>query len=153
LSGFERTAPQLSGGVKARRFAPAMALDHEILFFDLPPASTITAAGIDDLILNLESLRNEHRGGHPRLASTFLIADRIILIDRSNIAIGPVEVRNGSSPGPPVPRPHRGFLRMTGGPLKCTRKGSGNTMDATRNGLWSGSLSWSPGPCFSASWW
>ena len=46
------------------------------------------------------------------LASAFLIADRIILLDRGNIvAMGPVEeVEKQPAPaGPPVPGSHCGF--------------------------------------------
>jgi len=101
LSGFENYSPsQLSGGMRKRAaFARAMALEPEILFFDEPSAGLdpITAAGIDDLILNLKKAYGltmvvvTHE-----LASAFLIADRIVLIDRGNIvAMGPVEeVRN-----------------------------------------------------------
>jgi phospholipid/cholesterol/gamma-HCH transport system ATP-binding protein len=95
LSGFEHFSPaQLSGGMKKRAaIARALAMDPEILFFDEPSAGLdpIMAAGIDDLILNLKKayaltiIMVTHE-----LASAFLIADRIILIDRGQIlAAGP----------------------------------------------------------------
>jgi phospholipid/cholesterol/gamma-HCH transport system ATP-binding protein len=105
LSGFEDYSPsRLSGGMKKRAaFARAIAMDPEILFFDEPSAGLdpITAAGIDELILNLKRAYSmtmvvvTHE-----LASAFLIADRIILIDRGNIvAMGPSqEVRESEHP-------------------------------------------------------
>jgi phospholipid/cholesterol/gamma-HCH transport system ATP-binding protein len=105
LSGFENFTPsQLSGGMKKRAaFARAMALEPEILFFDEPSAGLdpITAAGIDDLILSLKkAYKHAMVVVTHELASAFLIADRIILIDRGNIvAMGPVdEVRNSQHP-------------------------------------------------------
>ena len=90
LSGFERFSPsQLSGGMRKRAaIARALAMDPEILFFDEPSAGLdpIMAAGIDDLILNLKKayamsiIVVTHE-----LSSAFVIADRIILIDRGNI--------------------------------------------------------------------
>src|ERR1700720_2359080 len=94
LAGFEYHMPsQLSGGMKKRAaVARALAMDPEILFFDEPSAGLdpIIAAGIDQLILELKKAFHmtiivvTHE-----LASAFLIADRMVLIDRGEIvAIG-----------------------------------------------------------------
>jgi phospholipid/cholesterol/gamma-HCH transport system ATP-binding protein len=105
LSGFEHFSPsQLSGGMKKRAaIARALAMDPEILCFDEPSAGLdpIMAAGIDDLILNLKRAYSmsiivvTHE-----LASAFLIADRIILIDRGHIlAMGPSqEIQQSTQP-------------------------------------------------------
>jgi phospholipid/cholesterol/gamma-HCH transport system ATP-binding protein len=90
LSGFEDYMPaQLSGGMKKRAaIARALAMDPEILFFDEPSAGLdpIIAAGIDDLILKLKkAFRITIVVVTHELASAFLIADRMILLDKGYI--------------------------------------------------------------------
>ncbi|HEV2495981.1 MAG TPA: ATP-binding cassette domain-containing protein [Terriglobia bacterium] len=103
LAGFEDYMPsQLSGGMKKRAaVARAMAMDPEILFFDEPSAGLdpIIAAGIDNLILKLkEAFRMTIVVVTHELASAFLIADRMVLIDKGNIvALGTKEELRSST--------------------------------------------------------
>jgi phospholipid/cholesterol/gamma-HCH transport system ATP-binding protein len=103
LAGFEDYMPsQLSGGMKKRAaVARAMAMDPEILFFDEPSAGLdpIIAAGIDNLILKLkEAFQMTIVVVTHELASAFLIADRMVLIDKGNIvAIGTKEELRSSA--------------------------------------------------------
>ena len=95
---------QLSGGMRKRAsLARALALDPEILFFDEPSAGLdpVIAAGLDDLILRLKStfpitiVVVTHE-----LASAFLIADRVCMINEGKIlAVGTVdEIRRNADP-------------------------------------------------------
>jgi phospholipid/cholesterol/gamma-HCH transport system ATP-binding protein len=105
LSGFENFVPsQLSGGMKKRAaVARALAMDPEILFFDEPSAGLdpIIAAGIDQLILDLKKAYHmtiivvTHE-----LASAYLIADRMVLINKGDVvAMGTVqEMKNSKHP-------------------------------------------------------
>src|SRR5580700_3848869 len=103
LSGFESYMPaQLSGGMKKRAaIARALAMDPEILFFDEPSAGLdpIIAAGIDELILKLKkAFRITIVVVTHELASAFLIADRMLLIDKGNIvALGTTEEMRSST--------------------------------------------------------
>jgi phospholipid/cholesterol/gamma-HCH transport system ATP-binding protein len=90
LAGFESYMPsQLSGGMKKRAaVARAMAMDPEILFFDEPSAGLdpIIAAGVDNLILKLKkAFRMTIIVVTHELASAFLIADRMLLVNKGNI--------------------------------------------------------------------
>src|ERR1700744_25947 len=103
LSNFEDFMPsELSGGMKKRAaVARALAMDPEILFFDEPSAGLdpIIAAGLDELILNLKKAYAitmvvvTHE-----LSSAFLIADRMVYVDRGHIvALGTKEEFNAST--------------------------------------------------------
>ena len=105
LQGFEYYMPsQLSGGMKKRAaVARALAMDPEILFFDEPSAGLdpIIAAGIDQLIVELkQAFRMTIIVVTHELASAYLIADRMVLIDKGKIvAIGkPAEMRASTQP-------------------------------------------------------
>jgi len=105
LEGFEYYMPsQLSGGMKKRAaVARALAMDPQILFFDEPSAGLdpIIAAGIDQLILELkQAFRMTIIVVTHELASAYLIADRMVLIDKGRvIAMGTTaEMRASTQP-------------------------------------------------------
>ena len=105
LRGFEEYMPsQLSGGMKKRAaVARAMAMDPEILFFDEPSAGLdpIIAAGIDELLLKLkEAFHITIVVVTHELASAFLIADRMILLDKGHIVANgtPTELKASMHP-------------------------------------------------------
>jgi len=105
LIKFQHFMPsQLSGGMKKRAaVARAMAMDPEILFFDEPSAGLdpVTAAGIDNLILNLKrALAVTIVVVTHELASAFLIADRLIVLDAGQILAveTPGELKQSTQP-------------------------------------------------------
>jgi phospholipid/cholesterol/gamma-HCH transport system ATP-binding protein len=105
LSGFENYMPsQLSGGMKKRAaVARAMAMDPSILFFDEPSAGLdpIIAAGIDNLIIKLKrAFRMTIVVVTHEMASAFLIADRMVLVDKGHVvALGtPEELKASDHP-------------------------------------------------------
>jgi phospholipid/cholesterol/gamma-HCH transport system ATP-binding protein len=107
LSGFENYMPaQLSGGMKKRAaIARALAMDPEVLFFDEPSAGLdpIIAAGIDELILKLKkAFRITIVVVTHELASAFLIADRMIVLDKGVIVADDTTANLQSSKQPRV---------------------------------------------------
>jgi phospholipid/cholesterol/gamma-HCH transport system ATP-binding protein len=105
LSGCDPLMPsQLSGGMRKRAgIARALAMDPEILLFDEPSAGLdpIIAAGIDELILKLkQAFRMTIVLVTHELASAFLLADRIAMLDKGAILfVGtPEEFRTCTNP-------------------------------------------------------
>ena len=105
LGGFEDFMPaQLSGGMKKRAgLARALAMDPEILFFDEPSAGLdpIVSASLDELIIKLKkAFKITIVVVTHEMASAFLIADRITLLDQGVVlALGsPEEIRANSHP-------------------------------------------------------
>ena len=92
LSGYDSYYPsEISGGMKKRAgLARALALDPAIVFFDEPSAGLdpLTSRKLDELIVNLRDLLGmtcvvvSHE-----LASIFGIADRVIMLDKSQKGI------------------------------------------------------------------
>jgi phospholipid/cholesterol/gamma-HCH transport system ATP-binding protein len=92
LLGYENHLPEeISGGMKKRAgLARAMALDPAILFFDEPSAGLdpITAVELDMLIKSLNAgLGTTMVIVTHELESIFLIADRIIMLDKESKGI------------------------------------------------------------------
>src|SRR5438309_7303281 len=115
LAGFEEFYPsEISGGMRKRAgLARAMALDHYILFFDVPSSGLdpISSRRLDDLILELrDSLGATVVVVTHELASIFAIADNAVFLDaetRTMIAYGNPKTLRDESPNPTV----RTFLR------------------------------------------
>jgi phospholipid/cholesterol/gamma-HCH transport system ATP-binding protein len=90
LGDFERFLPsQLSGGMRKRAaLARALAMDPDIMFCDEPSAGLdpIVAVGIDNLILKLKkAFKMSIVVVTHELASVFMIADRIALLDEGKV--------------------------------------------------------------------
>jgi phospholipid/cholesterol/gamma-HCH transport system ATP-binding protein len=100
----DRMPSQLSGGMRKRAgLARALAMDPEILFVDEPSSGLdpITAAGLDDLILELrETLGMTIVVVTHELESAFRIADQMIVMDAGRILVAgaPEEIKSNRDP-------------------------------------------------------
>ena len=92
LGGFEDYYPaEISGGMKKRAgLARALALDPEIVFFDEPSAGLdpVTSRKLDELILQIrDTLGTTIVVVSHELASIFELADRVLMLDRTEQGI------------------------------------------------------------------
>jgi len=120
LAGFEDYFPaEISGGMKKRAgLARALALDPEIVFFDEPSAGLdpVTSRKLDELVLQIrDSFGTTIVVVSHELASIFALADRVIMLDRSEQGIiaegAPHDLERNSRDSRVVE-----FLRRSGGP-------------------------------------
>lgn len=110
LGGFEDYFPaEISGGMKKRAgLARALALDPAIVFFDEPSAGLdpVTSRKLDELIVRVrDTFGTTIVVVSHELASIFDIADRAIMLDRTErgiIAEGPPRTLVMNSPDPRV---------------------------------------------------
>jgi phospholipid/cholesterol/gamma-HCH transport system ATP-binding protein len=128
LSGYESYLPnELSGGMQKRAgLARAMALDPPILFLDEPSAGLdpVTSAELDRTILRInKGLGTTIITITHELASIFAVADRALMLDRTErkiIASGRPDDLRGS----PDQRVREFFTRSVAAPTENTQSNS-----------------------------